>query len=97
MLPEKFCIKDGKAYWHGQFMPSDSEDPCQIRRCWYGKEACETMECPDLDCPREQQMIPEGECCPICRPGTWLVVIGFILCSTLFARMALITANNIHY
>ncbi|XP_071078834.1 sushi domain-containing protein 4-like isoform X1 [Haliotis cracherodii] len=59
------CIYSGKHYNHGEeFHPR----PCVTCACNHGRMMCERQNvCPQLTCPKMDQLQITGECCPICK------------------------------
>ncbi|XP_046343605.1 sushi, von Willebrand factor type A, EGF and pentraxin domain-containing protein 1-like isoform X3 [Haliotis rufescens] len=59
------CIYSGKHYNHGEeFHPR----PCVTCACNHGRMMCERQNvCPQLTCPKIDQLQIPGECCPVCK------------------------------
>ncbi|KAH3878060.1 hypothetical protein DPMN_001951 [Dreissena polymorpha] len=46
-------------------MPSMTGSPCEICQCFNGSAMCASIDCPACEGPT-----PDGQCCPICGPGS---------------------------
>lgn len=58
------CVYDGRVLRNGQAF---SYDTCTMCRCEDGDVSCDQIECGRLSC--DNQINPEGSCCPRCRDG----------------------------
>lgn len=66
VLPQgSSCLYEGTFYKNGAQWTS-TQDPCTMCFCEDGNSKCDTMTCPDIDCPHEHRVTLPGECCPVC-------------------------------
>lgn len=61
--PGERCFLAGFLYTTGM---QRTLDHCTTCTCHKSYITCERTTCPVLNCPREDQMTPEDECCPVC-------------------------------
>ncbi|KAL3268875.1 hypothetical protein HHI36_007964 [Cryptolaemus montrouzieri] len=59
------CFHEGKFYQE-EAQWTSTNDPCTMCFCQNGKEKCDTMICPEPDCPSYLRVRIPGECCPAC-------------------------------
>nr|XP_023026635.1 BMP-binding endothelial regulator protein-like [Leptinotarsa decemlineata] len=75
--PGKCCPTCPECKINDQIVTEDREvtldDPCLKCRCSAGKMTCSKKACPVLQCTRQRQFDPPGECCPICRGTRTLI------------------------
>ncbi|XP_030646302.1 LOW QUALITY PROTEIN: kielin/chordin-like protein [Chanos chanos] len=58
------CSFEGKLYSNDEVF---NPDPCSTCVCENGQVECKEVLCSSLSCV--ETFVPQGQCCPICRPG----------------------------
>lgn len=61
--PGERCFLNGFLYTTGM---ERNLDHCTACTCHQSYITCQRTTCPVLNCPREDQLTPEAECCPVC-------------------------------
>lgn len=57
------CLGQGNFYDDGE----EYQSQCHNCKCEDGTIRCLSVNCPELECSREDQIKIDGECCPYCK------------------------------